>query len=177
MPAHKLLRVMSLLTLPLLLGACPLLTATPSTTTLRGSPPNVSPTVQQAIASPSPSVPLSPAPAPSPPAAGLYGFGKPETDADIAKENIDVAPDRWSRPSGRQGRAVEWGQGLRQPVRVVPRGDREGRRCWPGAGQSVWTVQSRHPTHHRQLLALCDDALRLHLSGDAVQSSGVAAAG
>jgi hypothetical protein len=101
MPAHKLLRVMSLLTLPLLLGACTLLTATPSTTTLRGSPPYVSPTVQQAIASPSPSVPPSPAPAPSPPAAGLYGFGKPATDAEIAKEKIDVAPDGAGLPAGK----------------------------------------------------------------------------
>ena len=101
MPAHKLLRVMSLLTLPLLLGACTLLTATPSTTTLRGSPSNVSPTVQQAIASPSPTVPLSAAPVPSPPAAGLYGFGKPATDAEIAQENIDVAPDGAGLPAGK----------------------------------------------------------------------------
>ncbi len=102
MQARKLPRVTSLLALVLLLGACTLSSATPSATTPIGSPSAASPDGRQTVlASPAPSVPLTPAPAPSAPAPGLFGFGTPATDAEVAKVNIDVAPDGAGLPDGK----------------------------------------------------------------------------
>lgn len=102
MQARKLSPIISLLALVILLVACTPSATTTSTASPAGSPTGSEPAGgQMTTASPSPSVPPNPSPAPNPPAPGLLGFGKPATDAEITKENIDVAPDGAGLPAGK----------------------------------------------------------------------------
>ena len=74
---------------------------------------------------------------------------------------------RWRRLAAGQAMRPR-GQGLRSEVRRVPRRERRGQTERPARGRAGHAMRRDCGPHRRQLLAVRDDAVRLHSPRDAV---------
>ena len=87
-----------------------------------------------------------------------YGLGRPATEKEIQRWNIDVTPSGEGLPPGR-GTAKQGAQIYARTLRAMPWCQRR-RRSEPAiGGRPQYVTHSESDQDHRQLLAIRDDAL------------------
>ena len=107
-----------------------------------------------------------------------FGIGRPATPAEIAALDIDVGPDGAGLPPGR-GTAADGA-----PIYAARCAGCHGKTGKEGPNDVLvgrlpgdafpFARDPRAPQDHRQLLAVCDDGVRLHPPRDAARRAGIA---
>ena len=87
-------------------------------------------------------------------------LGKPISPTDFAAWDINILPDGSNLPPG-SGKAADGAKIFARAVRALPRRQRQGRPRRPPHRRPA-EGEPRRRQDHRQYLALCDDAVRLH---------------
>ena len=89
-----------------------------------------------------------------------YGIGRTATPEEIAGWDIDVSPNGAGLPPGRGDVAAGRGD-LRREMRLLPWRPRRGQADGPARRRLGHAARQEARKDSRQLLALCDDAVRL----------------
>src|SRR3970040_1646835 len=91
------------------------------------------------------------------------GFGSPVSAAEIARWDISIPPSGAGLPSG--GGSVKQGESVYAAKCQACKGDGQAGR--PARRGNRLARHGEAPAHGGQLLALCNDAVRLHATCDA----------
>ena len=112
----------------------------------------------------------------APAMAGKLGIGREATPQEVAAWDIDVRPDGQGLPKGRG--TVAQGEEIFQAQCAACHGEfGEGKDRWPALAGGLGTLKADRPGQDgRLVLALPDDAVRLHPQSHAVRQCPVARA-